>query len=233
MIKAALQSIDQLFSAKFRGVLFKSLGLTLVAFVLLWMSAETLITKFLVLPFDWMETIVAVLAGFGIFAGMIFFLLPITSLVATFFIDEIADAVEEKHFPHDKPGKEMPVLQGLIIAIKYTFSILCINILVLFLAIIPGINLLVFYGGNGYLLGREYFTLCGLRYLPHKEVVKLRRKNRTRVWLSGVIIAFVATIPFVNLLTPLFATAFMVHTFKAVSRKDYPDTSELSLNSGK
>jgi len=219
MFQAAAKSIEQLLSPKFRFVLFKSLGLTIVVFVVLWISLQAALAKFLILSYGWMETVVAILAGLGLFAGMFLLLLPITAFVATFFIDEIAEAVEERHYPDDPAGREMPVVQGLVIAAKFTVSIIAINILVLLVAIIPGINLVVFYGGNGYLLGREYFELCALRHLPHDKVVELRRENRSRVWLSGVLIAIVATIPFVNLFAPLFATALMVHTFKAVSRK--------------
>ncbi len=219
MFQAAAKSIEQLLSPKFRFVLFKSLGLTIVVFVVLWISLQAILAKFLILSYGWMETIVAILAGLGLFAGMFLLLLPITAFVATFFIDEIAEAVEERHYPDDPAGREMPVVQGLVIAAKFTVSIIAINILVLLVALIPGINLVVFYGGNGYLLGREYFELCALRHLPHDKVLELRRENRSRVWLSGVLIAIVATIPFVNLFAPLFATALMVHTFKAVSRK--------------
>ena len=191
-------------------------------FIVFWLSMQAALAHFLTLSYGWIETIIAILAGMGLFAGMFFLLLPITSLVATFFIDEIAEAVEKRHYPDDPVGREMPIIQGLVIAAQYTFSIVGINILVLLVAFIPGVNLVVFYGGNGYLLGREYFELCGLRHLPHDEVIALRRANRWRVWLSGVLVAFIATIPFINLFAPLFATALMVHTFKAVSKRNNP-----------
>ncbi len=213
-------------------MLLKSLGLTIGVFVVLWLSLQAALAQFLTLSYGWMETIIAIVAGLGLFAGMFLLLLPVTSLVATFFIDEIAEAVEERHYPDDPKGREMPLIQGLVIAAKFTLSIVGINVLVLLVALIPGVNLAVFYGGNGYLLGREYFELCGLRHLPHAQVIALRKANRTRVWLSGILVAFVATIPFINLFAPLFATALMVHTFKAVSRNKHsmitinPQTSE-------
>lgn len=226
MFQAAAKSIEQLLSAKFRSVVLRSIALTIAVFVVLWLSIQAALSQFLTLSYGWLEWVIAIVAGLGLFAGMFFLFLPITSLVATFFIDEIAEAVEERHYPNDPKGREMPIVQGLLIAAKYTFSILGINILVLIVALIPGINLVVFYGGNGYLLGREYFELCGLRHLPHSEVIALRRANRSRVWLSGILIAIVATIPFVNLFAPLFATALMVHTFKAVSPKANTDIAE-------
>ena len=222
MFQAAAKSIDQLLSPKFRFVLFKSIALTIVIFIILWLSIQAALAHFVTLSYGWMEWIVAILAGMGLFAGMFFLFLPITSLVATFFIDEIALEVEQRHYPNDPTGREMPIVQGLVIAAKYTFSIVGINLLVLLVALIPGINVVMFYGGNGYLLGREYFELCGLRHLPHDQVIALRKANRSRVWLSGVLIAIVATIPFANLFAPLFATALMVHTFKAVSKKENP-----------
>jgi CysZ protein len=222
VFQVAVKSIEQLFSAKFRFVLLKSLGLTIAVFVVLWLSLQAALVQFLTLSYGWMETVIAILAGLGLFAGMFLLLLPITSLVAAFFIDEIAEAVEERYYSDDPKGWEMPLIQGLVIAAKFTLSIVGINILVLLVALIPGVNLVAFYGGNGYLLGREYFELCGLRHLPHTQVIALRKANRTRVWLSGVLIAIVATIPFVNLFAPLFATALMVHTFKAVSRDKHP-----------
>lgn len=227
MFQAAAKSIDQLLSAKFRFVVFKSILLTIVTFIALWLSLQAVLAHFLILSHGWMETIIAILAGLGLFAGMFFLFMPITSLVATFFIDEIAEAVEERYYPNDPKGRELPIIHGLVIALKYTFSIIGVNVLVLLVALIPGINLLVFYVGNGYLLGREYFELCGLRHLPHNEVIALRKANRGRIWMSGILIAFVATIPFVNLLTPLFATALMVHTFKAVSG---PKGSMVTIN---
>ena len=89
--------------------------------------------------------------------------------------------------------------------------------LALFLLLIPGVNLIAFYLGNGYLLGREYFELAAMRHLPAAEARQLRQANRGLVFLCGVIIAGLASVPIVNLLTPLFATAFMVHVYKRIT----------------
>jgi uncharacterized protein involved in cysteine biosynthesis len=44
-------------------------------------------------------------------------------------------------------------------------------------------------------------------------VYKLRRKHRSKLFVSGVVIALLFTIPLVNLIAPVVATAFMVHIF--------------------
>jgi len=91
--------------------------------------------------------------------------------------------------------------------------------LALFLLLIPGVNLVAFYLGNGYLLGREYFELAAMRHLPPAEAKKLRQANRLTILLSGLIIAGLASVPILNLVTPLFATAFMVHVYKDLARR--------------
>ena len=68
---------------------------------------------------------------------------------------------------------------------------------------------------NGYLLGREYYDLIALRRLDRIEARALWQKKRWRFFLSGMTIAFLLTVPIVNLLTPIIATAATVHLFEA------------------
>ena len=95
---------------------------------------------------------------------------------------------------------------------------LLVSLVALFLLLIPGVNLIAFYLGNGYLLGREYFELAAMRHLPPAEVKNLRRANRLTVFLSGLVIAAIASVPILNLITPIFATGFMVRMYKSLAR---------------
>jgi CysZ protein len=47
----------------------------------------------------------------------------------------------------------------------------------------------------------------------------LRKANRGTVFVGGIVIAGLASVPILNLLTPLFATAFMVHLYKGLARR--------------
>jgi uncharacterized protein involved in cysteine biosynthesis len=80
----------------------------------------------------------------------------------------------------------------------------------------------VFYGLNGYLLGREYFETVALRRLDPKRASELRRREKWRVFLAGVIITLLLTVPFLNLIAPVIATAFMLHLFESVRRAAAP-----------
>ena len=42
------------------------------------------------------------------------------------------------------------------------------------------------------------------------------------MFLCGLIIAGIASVPILNLITPLFATAFMVHMYKDLARRAGP-----------
>ena len=96
---------------------------------------------------------------------------------------------------------------------------LILNILVLPLYLIPGLNVFVFYGLNGYLLGREYFELVALRRIEPRAARRLRGRSRWRVLLGGILITILFSIPVINWLMPIIATAFMVHEFDAVERR--------------
>jgi len=219
MLSFATKSLSQLFSPPFRAVLVKSLGLTLALFIAAWFGVQALLSAFTIGPYAWVDTAIAILAGIGLVVGMVFVIGPITALFAGLFLDEIAETVEKTHYPNDPPGQEMPILRSLTMAAKFTIIIILVNIVVLLLIFFPGINVVAYLAGNGYLLSREYFEMVGLRHMPLEQVRALRRQNRATVWLAGGLIAALAAIPLVNLLTPLFATAFMVHLFKSLSQQ--------------
>jgi CysZ protein len=168
---------------------------------------------------DWIETTVEWLGGMALVVGSIFLIPPVTSLIAGLYLDDIAAQVERTQFPADPPGRELPALQAVWLALKFFFVVLLVNIVALFLLLIPGVNLIAFYLGNGYLLGREYFELAAMRHVASAEAKALRRENRLTVFLCGLIIAGLASVPIANLLTPLFATAFMVRIYKGLARR--------------
>jgi CysZ protein len=150
--------------------------------------------------------------------GSIFLIPAVSSLIAGLYVDDIAAEVERTAYPQDPPGKELATLPAIGLALKFFIVVLAVNIVALFLLLVPGINLIAFYLGNGYLLGREYFELAAMRHLPLAEARQLRKANRITVLLCGLIIAGIASIPILNLITPLFATAFMVRIYKGLSR---------------
>jgi CysZ protein len=218
MLVAAGKAFQQLFSPGFRSVLFKSIGLTLALFILVWFGVVALFQAFTVFSYDWLNTVITIIASLGIIAGMVFLIGPVSALMAGLFLDQIASQVEGLHYRHDPPGREAPLSRTMGVAVKFALALIVVNFFVLLIALIPGLNVFAFLAGNGYLLGREYFEMAAMRHMSGPEIKRLREEYPGRVFGAGVIVACLAAIPFVNLLVPLFATAFMVHVLKGTLR---------------
>jgi uncharacterized protein involved in cysteine biosynthesis len=57
-----------------------------------------------------------------------------------------------------------------------------------------------------------------MRHHPRDEAKRLRKAHRHTVFVAGLFIAAFVSIPIVNLATPLFGTAMMVHVHKRLTR---------------
>src|SRR5262245_38960719 len=217
MPTAAGQAFQHLFTPAFRAVLLKCVAFTIGLLALLIVGIEWTFSHFVQWP-GWIEKTIEWLGGLALVVGSILLIPPVSSLIAGLYVDDIAAEVERTSFPQDPPGKELATLPAIGLALKFFFVVLAVNILALFLLLVPGINLIAFYLGNGYLLCREYFELAAMRHMPPEAAKQLRKANRITVLLSGLIVAAVASVPILNLITPLFATAFMVRIYKGLSR---------------
>ncbi|MGB3022192.1 MAG: sulfate transporter family protein [Methyloceanibacter sp.] len=218
MISAAIQAFRQMFTPPFRAVLFKCIGFTIALFVLLIVGVEWSFSHFVSWP-QWIEKSIEWLGGLALVVASVFLIPPVTSLMAGLYLDDIASEVERVYYPSDPPGHDLPTLAAVGVGLKFFVVVLVVNLVALLLLLIPGVNLIAFYVGNGYLLGREYFEMVAMRHLPPEEARRLRKANRGYVSLCGFIIAGLASVPFLNLLTPIFATAFMVHIYKTLARR--------------
>jgi CysZ protein len=213
MLSAAGQAFNDVFTPPFRAVLFKCVAFTIGLLVLLIVGIEWTFSHFVQWP-GWIETSIQWLGGLALVVGSIFLIPPVTSLIAGLYLDDIAAVVEREHYPADPPGEALPTLQAIGVALRFFFVVLLVSLVALFLLLIPGVNLIAFYLGNGYLLGREYFELAAMRHVPPAEAKALRKANRLTELLSGLVIAGIASVPILNLITPLFATGFMVRVIR-------------------
>jgi CysZ protein len=217
MLHDAAESLREIFTPPFRAVLIKCLGLTLVLLALIWVGLDKAILSQVQISNWWLSTALAVLTGLGLFVGLAFLVAPTSSLVAGFFLDELAERVEREIGPPDQVGRPLPAGRAIWLATKFALVSAAVNILALLLLLVPGVNVIAFFTANAYLLGREYFELAALRYRPLEEVRQLRRANALYLFACGMPIAALVAIPIVNLVTPLFATAFMVRVHRRIT----------------
>jgi CysZ protein len=228
ILEAARTAAGHLFSAPFRGVFFKTLGLTLLALIAMWFGLRGLF-DWLAMPWvdallpglpdwaGWLGVVAAIIAGIGLALALGLLIAPVTAIVAGFFLDDVAELVERNDFPADAPGRAVPALRSIVLSLKFFGIVVLGNLLALLLLLVPGVNVGAFFIVNGYLIGREFFEFAAMRFLPEAEAKARRRRNSGTVFLAGLVIAAFMAVPLLNLLSPLFACAMMVHLHKSVA----------------
>jgi CysZ protein len=234
MIDAARKTLEQMLTPPFRSVLLKSAGLAVLVLVLLGIVLDQVLIWLAGAGSQWLEAtlgpvahwpvailgwVIAIALGLGLVAGVIFLMPAVTSLVAGFFSDEIADLVEREHYPSDPPGVALPLLRATIEGIKAALLALLIYLCAVPFLLFAGLGAVIFFLATAYVLGRQYFELAAMRFHPVVEAKALRRVNNGTVFIAGLLIAAFVSIPIVNLATPLFGMALMVHVHKRVTGK--------------
>ncbi|MFN3230745.1 MAG: EI24 domain-containing protein [Alphaproteobacteria bacterium] len=225
MLNDIAKSFDQLFTGKFWSVTLKSILLTLPLLgVAIWLGF-TLVDTIPATRYDWLNSVIDFVGSLGAIVLSLILFPALAQMVMGLFLDDIAAAVEQKHYARDPAGN--PVGMGTAVGqgVKLGVLIIVVNLVLLPLYLIflffPLLSLALYYLVNGWLLNREYFELVATRHGDAKQHKAWRRGNGGRLFLAGCAIAFVFTIPVVNLVAPAWATAFMTHVFKRVEGESH------------
>ncbi len=219
MVSALLTAVGQLRERELRVVLWRALLVTLAGFVAVLGGFSYLVDGIPLTGVEWLDPIIPWLATVAV-ALVLFLIFPsVATLLLLAFLDDVAEAVERRHYSGDPPGRPLSVGAALLVSLRFSAGVILLNLAALPLYVILGMNVFVFYGLNGYLLGREYYELVALRHLDRAAAASLRRANRGRLFLAGIVIAVALTVPVVNIVAPLVAAAFMVHVFKDLTAK--------------
>jgi uncharacterized protein involved in cysteine biosynthesis len=220
MIGSIFKAFEQFPDPRFRWVVWRSLGWSLAAYAALVAAAAYGLGYVNVFDIGLVDTAIQVLGGVAAFVlGLILFPGIVAAVVGLFF-ERIARAVEARHYPALPAALGQPLGDEIWASIRLAGLSLALNILALPLYFVPVLNVFVFYGLNGYLLGREYFELAALRRLDGGRARAMRRRHRFEVLAAGVVITILLTIPVINCVLPVAAAAFMVHEFERLKRRD-------------
>lgn len=217
------KAFEQLPEKTFRKVVFKSLGLTGVLLaVLLWLGFQGLesLPRFAWDWWDWINDVIQWIGGGVMIIALLILFPAIATVLISFFLDDIVAAVNARYYPRDAVGENPPLSKSLALTLRFLGVAVLLNLAVLpiylFLLWMPLANVVIFYVLNGYLLSREYFELVVQRYRTPAEMRRLRRVHQSKLILSGTAIMFMMTVPVLNLVAPIVATAAMVHLYKAM-----------------
>jgi uncharacterized protein involved in cysteine biosynthesis len=218
LFKYILKAFSQASDPTFRRVIIKGAAAAIVLFIVLVGAAAWGFEHLALTGIGWIDQSIAAIGGIGavIVAGLLF---P-GAMVAVqgIFLDDAALAVESRHYS-DSIGTAPPFARALWGSLRLAGITIVLNLLVLPFYLLPAVNLIVFYGLNGYLLGREYFELVAMRHMTFENARALRRRNRGTMFVAGVTIAVLFTVPVLSWFMPAFAAAFMVHVFEDVRRR--------------
>lgn len=216
------RAVSQLSDRRFRRVLWLGVGLSFALLVgayalLLWLVQNSGVDQLEIPgigPLTWLGD----LLSWGSLLLMIIFsvvlMLPVASVITSFFLDDVADAVEARHYPSLTPMPRTTFFDGLRDTVNFLGVLIIANIgAIVLYALLPFAAPLIYIALNGFLLGREYFQLAAGRRIGRENAKKLRARHKGTIWFAGCLMAIPLAIPLVNLLVPVLGAATFTHLF--------------------
>ncbi len=224
MIGDLLRAVAQLGDRKFLRVFAVSIAitvLTLVAFMFGWTWIVGTIpdTGWVLWGYDlgFLDAVAAILAWTAGAVGAIFLMFPVAALVIGFFLEDIADAVEARHYPQLPPAGRLGWGELIADGLVFALALIVANLIGLALYLVSGpFAPFVFIAVNGWLLGRQYFELVAMRRIGTKAARKLRKRLGGQVWLAGVLMAVGLSVPLLGLAVPVLGVAAFTHLYHRV-----------------
>ena len=194
------------------GALVRSVLLALAAYVLLLAGSVWGIGQVLAL-YHWPGWLAGVAGTVGVVALAFWLFLPSVMLIATFYIDRVAAAVEARHYPWLPPPSPAPLAVQLWDGLGLAARVLLMNLAALLLALlpVPGLGVALAILVSGWAIGRGLFVAVAMRRISRAAALGLYARNRLAVLLPGVALAAVSLVPGLNLLVPILGIAAMVH----------------------
>lgn len=208
---------------RFRRILLIGVAVTIALLAGATWGVQLLLPDTVSLPlFGEIEWLSSLLSGFVLVAmiGMSMFLMvPVASLFTGLFLEQVADAVEAKHYAHLPPANKIGFSDTIIDSLKFLGLLVVVNLLAIVIYFLSTLLApVIFWIVNGILLGREYFQLVAMRRLGRKGATQLRKKHRLTIWLAGFLMAIPLSVPVVNLFIPVLGAAVFTHIFHNLNK---------------
>ncbi|MGR3367489.1 MAG: EI24 domain-containing protein [Sagittula sp.] len=224
---AFFKAVGQMGDPRFRSVLLRGVGITVLvlfafAALMVW-GAGWLVGDSLTLPWigtiTWVDNVLSWAMVPVTMVASVFLMVPVASAVTGLFLEEVAQAVEDVHYPEAGHAASVPFSESVMDGLGFLGTMVLANLvaLVLYLLFAPFAPF-IFWGLNGFLLGREYFILAAMRRVGRVEAKRLWRRHLTTIWAGGVLMAMPLSVPVVNLLIPVLGAATFTHIFHGLNR---------------
>lgn len=228
ILRAFLMALGQIGDRRFRRVLLIGIALTFTLLVaasagfllfLQWAVGDETVLP-IIGPVTWLSDLVS-WAGFGVMLVLsVFLMVPVASAITSMFLEDVAQAVEDRHYPQLPKVPGVPFGEALKDTLNFLGVLVAANLVAVLLYILfPPAAIFIFWGMNGFLLGREYFTLAAMRRVGRQGARDLRRRHAGTIWLAGTLMAMPLSVPLVNLLIPILGAATFTHIFHALNAR--------------
>lgn len=218
------KALGQIGDPKFRSVLLRGIGLTVLLLAAATLGVQFLLPDTVSLPWfgeiGWLSTLLSGFVLISMIGMSVFLMVPVASAFTGLFLDQITDAVEEKHYPHLTRADGVPLGAAISDSMLFLGLVIVVNILALIIYLMSTIFApVVFWVVNGILLGREYFQMVAMRRLGRQGAKELRKKHRFEIWVAGFLMAIPLTVPILNLIVPVLGVATFTHMFHRLNGK--------------
>jgi uncharacterized protein involved in cysteine biosynthesis len=215
VVRAFELAVRQLGDPRLRAVIWQSLGLSLVLQIAIGVLAWWCLQHFVHYDIGWVNGLIQWLGGAAVVVVALLLFPASFGIVVSIFMEQIADIVEGEYYPQLGPARGISVWTGIWTGLVFLVAVIVLNLVMLpfyILAIfVAGLGAVLFYAINGWLTGRMYYELVALRRRDPGDVKAWRKANLWPLWMTGVAIVFLGTIPVLNLIVPVVGTAAMVH----------------------
>lgn len=219
MISALYKAVAQLPDPRLRRVLKLGVLGAIAAYVLLVATVWAVLSQVTLFQAVWADIGTDLALGLAALVLPVLFFPALATTVMSALLDDVADAVEARHYPQLNWPRPQKWTEALATTSRFLAVMVLVNLVALpfyLMLLITGLTVILVTVVNGYLLGREYFELVALRRLEPKQARLTFRHHLGKLWLAGMVIAILFGIPILNLAAPVIATAFMVHVFQSL-----------------
>ena len=227
MIGDFTKALAQLPDSRFRRVLLLGVGLTILllaglTIVLAWVAGLFIPETVTLLGMDitWLDNVASWATVVLMLVLSVVLMVPVAAAFTGIFLDDVAEAVEEKHFPGLPEVGHIPVLDTLRDSLSLILVTIGVNLVALILLFFVGpLAPVLFWAVTGYLLGREFFQMAAMRRVGREAATRLRKRYAGQVWLAGTLMAVPLSVPLVNLLIPVIGAATFTHMYHRLAAR--------------
>ncbi|WP_375250428.1 EI24 domain-containing protein [Sphingomonas sp.] len=222
MVTAFFLSLGQLGDPSVRGVLLRSLTITLAIFVLagaaLWWGIDRALAGW-----TWHGALAGVAATLATVLALWLLFRAVAMLVVGLFADTIVAAVEARHYPDRlRTARAVPLHRSVAMGLGSAARFVIANLIAapVYLLLLPtGVGTpIAFFIVNAWLLGRDLGDMVATRHLDRAALPDWRRATAGRRFALGLIGTGLFVVPLVNILAPIIGAAMATHLFHGTER---------------